>query len=235
MTRSASVLLHAMTVQICPQLGPKWCGTVCQKLLWQANITPASVRSWFKLHPMQIPPLHEVVSSALTCLSSLDICAQNPDSRSQKVGLTAAKLELDARPLCDTTFGAALRSNQFFGLAAALLEVRPLPLSTHLPQAGWRNTPASTACHSYTAECLKPVRGLCNGVVTTSFPTRPGTVSSSHHVLADSSSPGNGSHLCLVNQQAARLGLRRCFAVPTAGWRLGQRVQASQAPHRSWR
>ena len=41
----------------------------------------------------------------------------------QKVGLTAAKLELDARPLNDTFLGTALRGNQFFGLTAALLEV----------------------------------------------------------------------------------------------------------------
>ena len=49
---------------------------------------------------------------------------QDPEARSQKVGLTAAKVELDARPLNEATLGAALRSNQFFGLTAALLEVR---------------------------------------------------------------------------------------------------------------
>ena len=51
---------------------------------------------------------------------------QDIESRSQKVGLTAAKLELDARPLNDSIRGAALRSNQFFGLTAALLKVRYL-------------------------------------------------------------------------------------------------------------
>ena len=85
---------------------------------------------------------------------------QNPESRSQKVGLTAAKLELDARPLCDTIFGAALRGNQFFGLAAALLEVRPPLLIKHLPQAEQLHTPTHSSFgspHSHTAQFLKPV------------------------------------------------------------------------------
>ena len=50
-------------------------------------------------------------------------CVQDVEGRSQKVGLTAAKLELDARPLNESIMGAALRTNQFFGLTAALLEV----------------------------------------------------------------------------------------------------------------
>jgi hypothetical protein len=45
------------------------------------------------------------------------------DIRVQKVGLTAAKLELDARPLNETFLGTALHGNQFFGVTAALLEV----------------------------------------------------------------------------------------------------------------
>ena len=49
---------------------------------------------------------------------------QDPEARSQKVGLTAAKVELDARPLNEAILGASLRGNQFFGLTAALLEVR---------------------------------------------------------------------------------------------------------------
>ena len=56
---------------------------------------------------------------------------QDIESRSQKVGLTAAKLELDARPLNESIMGAALRTNQFFGLTAALLEVSCL--CRHMP------------------------------------------------------------------------------------------------------
>ena len=56
---------------------------------------------------------------------------QDTESRSQKVGLTAAKLELDARPLNESVMGAALRTNQFFGLTAALLEVSCL--CWHMP------------------------------------------------------------------------------------------------------
>lgn len=55
------------------------------------------------------------------------------DIRVQKVGLTAAKLELDARPLNETFLGTALRGNQFFGLTAALLEVSDAVLPTAPP------------------------------------------------------------------------------------------------------
>ena len=40
-------------------------------------------------------------------------CVQDVEGRSQKVGLTAAKLELDARPLNESIMRAALRTNQF--------------------------------------------------------------------------------------------------------------------------
>ena len=94
------------------------------------------------------------------CVKQSDVSSfefmQDTESRSQKVGLTAAKLELDARPLNDSIMGAALRSNQFFGLTAALLEVRPS--CCHMP-VGVRCTNGITSG----ASCVTTAR-FCGAV-----------------------------------------------------------------------
>ena len=54
-------------------------------------------------------------------------CAALPvqdEGQRAKTGLSAAKLELDARPLLAEHIGKAMGGNQKVGLAAALLEVR---------------------------------------------------------------------------------------------------------------
>lgn len=77
-------------------------------------------------------PAHRLCTYVKQSDDSSFECMQDIEGRSQKVGLTAAKLELDARPLNDSIMGAALRSNQFFGLTAALLKVRRLCWHVHL-------------------------------------------------------------------------------------------------------
>ena len=73
-------------------------------------------------------------------------CVQDVEGRSQKVGLTAAKLELDARPLNESIMRAALRTNQFFGLTAALLEVSCLCWHVFLSLRCTSRIPAGTSC-----------------------------------------------------------------------------------------
>ena len=80
-------------------------------------------------------------------------CVQDVEGRSQKVGLTAAKLELDARPLNASIMGAALRTNQFFGLTAALLEVSCLCRHVSLSLRCTSRIPAGTSCGTSARLC----------------------------------------------------------------------------------